>query len=675
MKLAQRDTGQSSDYEIILDEDEREAAGTRPGDEETVLGLLAETREVSMRWGGIRARARRNSRWVSGDQWENFSYDDGARSVESYRRGNSTKPYTVRNLLRNPHSSMSSRVLEGKPTVRAYAGTTEPEDVAAAEVSNTLISYWTSETDLERKDFLAAGKSQNHGVVFYRPRWDATLGPVSSGFEVMEQFERVTVNDFGEEEIEEFEDSALDEDGEQIMEGAGEREGDIAIDVITVHEVTTDGAPEVEDSAWCVFHGMVTRHEAVAMLRAAGIDEDPSDAEDGTDESNSFESSSTTVTGVSDGVQVDELWVRPSVRIPGGLYAEIVGGQVTTATEYPYDHGQLPLCAWRWAPEADTNQIAPLTHVDDAITEQYKINCLLGAIDHLTETMGRVISFGPESAEEVFDGSGSDFIPLQGGEGEPSIGYVLPPSIPPIFGQQLEERRSALYETFGLTDQMSGVSKVGSGTAARTIAYQQELAQMKLLGVTLAYGDCKRRLWAQVLSLAKQYVVAERRVSILGAGTEFQDLAFLGADIDGRDVRLEASTAETRATRIAEAQAAAQAGTMDPAAAAAISETGLTTSLDEGDSRRAVAVQIQDVLNGDTTQLVAYPDVDPLIATTVVREAIAAAGELPVLTQLLAAYSQPAMDQPPPQEGMPAPGPADIDQLATQQGFDPGAIQ
>jgi hypothetical protein len=160
-------------------------------------------------------------------------------------------------------------------------------------------------------------------------------------------------------------------------------------------------------------------------------------------------------------------------------------------------------------------------------------------------------------------------------------------------------------------------------------------------------------MFAQALSLYRQFSVGRRVVKVLGPNREAHVVAFEASELDGADVRLEIAAGPNRAADAAEAEAQGMQGIVSPEEAMERGETGLAETAADARTATALAEQITAVVEGQ-----APPEpiagVDPRDAVEIVAAAIELRfPDSPALVELLRAYeaaastpSQPPVQQP-----------------------------
>lgn len=572
---------------------------------------------------GYLAQAEMNERYLVGDQ--HLTVDSNFNVTSEYWP--SEIPKTSRNLLRNLSLTWSSRLLEDRPWVRCYAAV-PGLDQAKAQVGNRLLEYNRQQHDFDQLCFDAAQLVQPHSCIGFKIVWDPLRGPLSEGVPAVQN--GVPLHDAN---------------GEPMMIGAGDTQGDVSWEAVSIFDYGTDGAEKIEDSRWVIFKKMIDLYDARHLLEASG--HDPSESSAGTYRD---------VWGVQrKGVEVLELWHKPDYRFPKGLFAVLVGDKVVQAIPYPYVHGELPLAVWKCGSRRGSAYGS--THVDDAVWIQKSINTTVAALEVQSRLIGSIKLLAHSSIIAEMQ-NGNQQIKVDDPEAIKAAKFLEPPPRSEVLVQSLEDNVQALYAVYGLNEILSGAENAKSGTSAKSIAYLAKLDGQKMGGAARSLQKAIVRLARQTLKLYQQYVQAPRLIQITGEG-DFAVQEFIGADLDGIDVMLEDSSAipQMRGQVAGDAQQQIQAGNPDPALRE-VAQTGIQDTAYGKAARDIVRQQIEGALGGEPGE--PDPEVNPQIAVEEISKAMSSvpqqqAGMLRALLQAyqgkMAANTQVAA-QPPP-EGAP----------------------
>lgn len=548
----------------------------------------------------FRLIAERNEEFVHGNQFS----DINPVSFILEDGWNPNLPRLPQNHLRNIVNTYKARLTKDRPSVTAFPAAATPEAQASAEISTKLIEYLEKELqiDLALDDVVRLGTM--HGIagfkIYYNPSTDKV------------EWQRISLFD-----------------------------------------VLIDPTKETFDDAnWCLFRVWIDKYEAKAELEAAGIEEDPPI---GTYKVNGSED--------REGVQVLELWHKPTARVPKGLFCKLIGSHVLDARPYPYlfaslenpgdqrTEAVLPLVYFkidyrRGYPYADT-------WLSDAIPEQRQINETEATLTRLRRETGNVKMVVPNNAIVQQITANSQVIVSP--DGTNSVGYMQPPVINNLLFQDREYHFQRLYDIAGLNEQLVGVDNVKSGSSGKQIAYLSELDGMKHKGTAQSIETMLIRAWKLTLQLIQYYYVNERVMRITTEGG-YDTVAFRGADIQGITVDLTPRAGVERfpASKAANVEADAQAGLVAPQEAAERRMTAQSATMVETMTRKIIQMEIKQLLEGKQPQF--DGSLDPVVAYDEIRrihDLLLNSGEvdqnrLQLLLQFGEAYRQAV--PPPPQE-------------------------
>lgn len=598
---------ENGDVDIYSDED--------GGKTLTVLELLgemkakAEQASLSM----VQAIGMRNERFIHGFQDSKLTGSDDVMSLATVLGG----PSESRNYTRKLALTYASRMLEERPNVKAMPNEASGWDIAVAEVANAVIEYVWNEQNIDDKLYDACVLAQAHGSVYMFVSWDPSAGKPGPAY--LEQ----------------------DELG-NIVEVEGQPQGDVDVEAVSIFDLYTDGAPEIEDSLWCYRRRYVDAYIARAMLRASGAPEDCVPTE---------QAYISPTFGERYGVEVIELYHRPSPRIPQGLFACIVDNRVVDAMTYPYAHGELP--AARWKINNVRGSQFGTTHISDGIPSQRAINRITETIEDLTDKTGdgvrllavKEISEAWEAGSNVMEVGAPELV--QGG-----AKWLEPPSPPPLLFSQLEQKKTELHDVVGLSEMLVG--RTDTGVSGKAVAYLNKLDGQAMAGAARSRDRMLKRMTTLILRTMQQFCVDERVARVVGDDGMMRVVPFKGSTLSGVDIRLEPrSGADAMRTTAAEAAAEAGAqGMLPPDQASERAQTGLPGTLMEQIERELVQEQIAQTMQGAVVQ--PDPTITPGVAQQEISRAISVETQngrgqfdpvMQALRALLAMYAQTAPQQ------------------------------
>lgn len=561
---------------------------------ETVLELLERMKETHRPYEAETfLEASVNERFVAGRQALDISDgvvtdldEDGVR-------------YPTRNLLRNYVLTWAARILEDRPSVKAWPSDASLGDMAKVEIANAVIRHQYARQDLDAMFSRAAKLAQMHTCVGFKIAWDPDVGPMGQGV-----------------------------DGPVRL-------GEISVDLVSVFDYLTDGAEHVRDSQWCAFRKYVDEDTAMSLLWGKFKDETIRPQ---------AEKRETLWQGEEDGVEVWEMWVRPSPRYPVGVFAVVVGGHVLDARPFPYKHGELPLAVWKIGSKRDHPHGD--SHVSDARKVQQDLNRTLNVRREVERAFADACRlFGPKDIVDQVDAEHA-VINTEDPDWKQKVGYMDPPKATLAeIDQRIEQHQRDMGMVFGLNEAIYGAENAKS-TSGRAIAYLKELDSQKLSEASRNLGEVLRRMFRQVIRLTQQYVDQTRLVHIAGPDSAIQAVAFRGAELEGVDIILEPTSGAERwrAAQVGKFEEEVAAGFADPKQLRGVQETGLLENGMDNAANQRVQQQIMQAMEGHLTP--PLPDVNPQVAIREVQTALQVAPEAaPVLQQLLAAYQQAAQQR------------------------------
>ena len=571
------------------------------GDEDslTVLELLDELKESGEKAASkYLTLAERNELYVSGDQFQDVDKRSGVIDDVPW---NVDVPKVSHNLVRNLVLTWCQRLLKDRPSVTAYPNSAEPVDVSSARTAASLIEYMEKENHIDQMMFEILRSSCSHGIgglkVYYDPKTDRVVW-----------------------------------------------------DPVNIFDLFIDPDGDFDTAQWVVFRRYVNRHDAKQMLKKVKGSPDPEVGEYTVGDNETRE-----------GVEVYEVWHLPNSRLEKGLYALIVGEHVVDHMDYPYIFndveaisddgdkvtstvGRLPVALFRLGEIRGT--VYGDTWMNDAVPIQRQINEIESVLVKLRRDTGAVRLIAPGNLAELWD-TESHIIKMDDPVKAQMIRWIDPPRINEILFKDRERLERRLYDIAGLNEVLTGAESAKSGTSAKQIAYLSELDGMKHAGTARNIEKFMSNLWETTIKLVQKYYTMPRLIKIVGEDKAITSIPFLGADIEGVDVRIEprAGTERYHAQKSANVIERAQAEMEDPAAAAERSLTGLDVTQDQARQQMMINQQIQMAASGQVVQ--PQQGIDPAFASMLIDQAIQLFGRvgldqagMQALMQLSAVYSQ-----------------------------------
>lgn len=571
------------------------------------------------------AQATLNTRFVAGRQFFQLAPRSSTATFLSPMTWSPKVPQRMRNLLGNNARTWTSRVLDKIPGTQAWPNNPTDTDVEVVAMANAYLGYLRRNNDDPSMLMRAGALVQNGGSVAFSPVWDPSKGSKMPAVQ------------------------GVDEYGQPVDDGQ-EPQGEQVVRLLSVFDFVTDGAEFVEDATWCAIRTSHSENEARAILHEHGVsrDEEPKRAENAID-----------LWGEHSDPVVEswEVWALPSSTVPAGLYALVVGDVTACVMDFPYEHGELPLCVWKCV-ERDSSQWGD-THVTDALPQQTSLNEMLSMQARLVRLKADVFFVGLKSVVDDFE-NGETFTTVGSVEEVQRPGqFIQTPDISRDIYEAMDRAQAAISETFGIAETVATGGDPSSTKSAKQLAYISELDGQKLAPTRASLTKAMIRLDRQRLRLAQQFVRDDRIIPVTGMESAPYIGAFRAAHMGGVDVVLEGSSLalQTHAAGANAAEQDLQAGIVDPASGQELRSSGLTTTSGDGRARLVVQQQVAQLLAGQV------PQPDPSVPTGVaIRELGLMLSMLPdadpsheAILMLLAEYRAQAASAPAP---APSPHPA-----------------
>lgn len=530
-----------------------------PGDEPKVLDLVKElTAAGEDEAADYLLIAERNERWVSGDQWSDINPMSG-QMVDAWQV---YMPRVSQNYLRGIVNTFKARVTNSRPSVTAFAATATPEAKRAADISAKLIDYMEKEMQIDNMIDEVVRVGTMHGT---------------AGFKIVYNPDSDNVEWFK----------------------------------LSVEDYLIDPSKDSVDAAdWVMFRSFIDKYEAKAMYKKAGINDIP--PEEQYRSGGKFRS----------GVQVMEVWHKPTGHVPKGLYCKVIGQHVFDASDYPYlmpslenpghEEAVLPIVLFRVDYKRGSQYGE--TWVSDAIPEQRQINEVEASLTAIRRKISNIKMVVRSDAVRQSISDASQIIV------SPDVPqWVSPPQIPQLLFADRDRYVKTLYDVAGINDALVGTANAG-GASGRALAYMDELDSMKHSGCTKSIESMLVRAWKLTLQLVQRYYLGDRVMRIAADDGGFDTLAFSASDIQGITVDLSPRSGKERfaQSKIAKIEADAQAGLVDPKQ---IPEARVTASAEPmmvRAQKEMLARDVKLILAGAQPQV--NPEVPPELAVAELQD-------------------------------------------------------
>ena len=478
-----------------------------------------------------------NEAFVQGDQWSTF---DKSTRVDDAWFDDEHVPRIYVNECQGLMTTWSALLNRDRKSAIATPASDSPDDIYTAEVTNAFIDYFVAEEDTATKTHRTVQNAFQGG---------------SAGLKIW-----------------------LDEDK------------DIRWAPLTIHGFLRDPCEDWRLARWCIFENHYSDDEVADLWAANKMKTEPPREED------YFNAAGERVRGV----QGFEYWLRPCREFPRGLYACIVGGKVVERRAYPYvvkndagrDEFLLPFVEMKVRNVRDSAY--GKTPMTDIVPLQRSLNEMVARTMKLVRVVTNPHLVLPRSIADTVDVSQINVLAFdrkdEGGAG--SIAWTKPGEIHQSLFTMRDYFTSAMNDVVGLNDITVGTENRSISGRSRELIY--ELDGQKNADALKSLDDMVLAAWRLTLALAQLAYSDERLAGITGA--DAADIpVFRGADIQGRNIRLEASSELDKRTDIRKGAAAeqVQAGMAGPDA---VARAGRTPAF--GAAKRAAEQLVKQFLEG-----------------------------------------------------------------------------
>lgn len=494
-------------------------------------------------------------------------------------------PAVTKNKLRNLGLTWSSRLTKNRNTSQVWPHDASLADESAAEVANAILEY---QRQIQNRDTLLAYSgfvAAMHGMVgFYNP-WDPDVGP---------QKERVAkMNPFGQ---------ALRDELGNVQYEERQGKGAAHVEMLSIFDFMTSGEKDANLGKWLLVRRWLDEDTAQGILRAA-IETAVANGEDPPfDDHVSITPVQTHLqTGPTrDAVEAYEMWWRPGplARMPDGLFACIISGKVTKVTTFPYAHGELPIAVWRVQDVEEDFYGA--TWMEDAVPQQMGLNHSLRALQHCAEVAMQRRLLLKSSLAEKWGDSPDGFIEVETNDDvQNGANLVDGGGIPKDMYELCDRYEQGIDDTAGVSGVASSGDTAAATKNARLVAYATQVDEQKNEHASRNLEQAEGIIDTQQLKLWQQFVDNQRLVRVMGEDGSVSAAYFSGAEIPTDILLFPAPGAERmRAGQAKDAEERMAAGQLDPRRGSEMAETGLSSTIDEGEQRSRLQGLVQQALLG-----------------------------------------------------------------------------
>jgi hypothetical protein len=391
-----------------------------------------------------------------------------------------------------------------------------------------------------------------------------------------------------------------------------EFKGEVRWARLTIHDYIIDPVEDWHDAKWVIFENHYTEDEVAEMWEAAKLPGSPPDEQDYQN------AAGETVSGVLG----HEYWQRPCRKYPDGFFVVVIGGEVVVRKVYPLiintegdrKESLLPLALMKVRFRRDSAYgITPLA---DVINLQRLLNeTHARTIKVMRQVTNKQIAMPKDLADQVNITQGH------------TLGYdpKMPDAKSKIFALDLgavgmdlyklrDDARAFMFEVVGLNEVTSGGE--APTLSGRAIEAYYELDSQKNSDALKSLEDMVLDAWRLCLAIIQLFYPVERTAEIVRMDA-IDLVTFSGKDIQGKNIRLEASSEMERRTdvRAGKATEALQAGTGTPEELAAAQKTAPNAI-----AKQAASLAVRAYLAADDVEINARDHSIPALKEAIDRE-------------------------------------------------------
>lgn len=231
----------------------------------------------------------------------------------------------------------------------------------------------------------------------------------------------------------------------------------------------------------------------------------------------------------SQGIEVKELWLTPSVEWPEGGLIVVAQERLLYRGPNPYEHGMLPIIKRE---HTLTNRFYASTFVDDMIQLQKEYNRSRSQVIESKNRMTRPQWIAEMGSVDVKAMTSEPGAVIQHRPGSRPPGVVQMASLPGY----VFENMSAIREEMDDTASQHPVSRGDvppNVEAATAISYLQERDDGPISYAIRSKERSYQWIGRQFLGLAIQFWDAQRTVTVVGKNNNFESYLLSGSDIKG----------------------------------------------------------------------------------------------------------------------------------------------
>jgi len=414
-------------------------------------------------------------------------------------------------------------LIKNDPEMSVVPNTTEEEDLQAAKIGDKVLKFWWRNGHMKRTIRLLAVWLYTTGNVFVEDMWDTSIGP--------HQMNKDT--------------------------GVLEYEGDVRCVLWSPFEVVVpamglfngemDDLPWVETYTWKTLSWM---EDFFGVGKVKDVKPETRPAND-TTLNTLFGGTSSKDSELTRGAMLHEFKIKPCPEFKKGMHAYGANGIILLREDYPYK--EYPIEHFKDIELAGNFWGASTT--EHAIQLQNRWNRTHNSIDTFNEVMGKGKWLAPKNSSlevEPNDQHGEivSYNPVLGHKPE----HVTVKSLPGTYELVLGSTRASLENLYSQHEVSRGTNKsdIRSGDMLEILREQDAHGNIPS---HMVFEEALERLARRVLRRIQQGYTNTRTVKIKGKDSQWEVMAFKGADLrDNTDVSVRRQSSLPDSRRAREAQ-------------------------------------------------------------------------------------------------------------------------
>jgi hypothetical protein len=489
-------------------------------------------------------------------------YNKNAQRIEELPTSDGDKPrYRVRlksNQIMPGTQGLLAKMTKTKPVLNATPGSSDPNDLRAAQMAERLLEFWWTDLKLDDKleEALLWSIVASHG--YLRTSWDGQAGKAMR-FILDPQGNPITDSSLKSIYLNELAQLGIPREAVEKTFYMG----DVAVESISPFNVLLDSTvTNFYDCKYCFIVSYMSPDEAKARYGewlkpdSTPIPEDALIPTSGGFGNNALKTTCRVITG----------YFRPTPVLPKGRVVcwSDSNDKILDDQPWPFPSHELPLI--KFGMLKIPGQLYDSSVVEHAIPLQQELNRTISQIVEYKNLTIKPRVWAPVGSmrERMTNEPGAiyQFTPIAGMK--PEIETL--PSMPPYVFEHLADISQRLKDAF-YTSEIDGGTLPPNVEAFTAIDLLQEMSSDRIAPAIKLMEKSIGQLGQHLLGLAQQYYIEPRLLAIKGANGSTQVKEFTKADINGGvTISVEAGSGlpRTRAGRMAQIQALVEKGYISP---------------------------------------------------------------------------------------------------------------